>query len=384
MDTSITLPASCEPKSSVRHSDRSESQTVLRACEVLKTFHAGELELSSAEVIRRTHLPKTTVLRLLRTLVHGGVLERSSGGIYRSAPLPFAQRSLRIGFASQDDSEFARTILQHLQVAAAREHVHLITVDNRYSAREAIRNAEYLIRQEVDLVLEFQTYERIAPILASKFMQAKTPVIAIDIPHPGATYFGANNHRAGVMGGRALGRWAREHWNDRVDRLLILELPIAGPLVELRMQGFLSGLHLEHPTIANVPMIRLNGRGEFEEVYDLVRQFLRRSPVRRTLVGTVNDTCALAALRAFEDAGAAEYCAVVGQNGVLEARTELRRAGTRMIGTVAHFPERYGNEVLALAKLILQKKLVPSEVFTRHQFISARNVDLIYPLDKPA
>ena len=262
MDTSITLPASCESKASVRHSDRSESQTVLRACEVLKTFHAGELELSSAEVIRRTHLPKTTVLRLLRTLVHGGVLERSSGGIYRSAPLPFAQRSLRIGFASQDDSEFARTILQHLQVAAAREHVHLITVDNRYSAREAIRNAEYLIRQEVDLVLEFQTYERIAPILASKFMQAKTPVIAIDIPHPGATYFGANNHRAGVMGGRALGRWAREHWNDKVDRLLMLELPIAGPLVELRMQGFLAALHIEHPTIANVPMIRLNGRGE--------------------------------------------------------------------------------------------------------------------------
>ena len=55
-----------------------------------------------------------------------------------------------------------------------------------------------------------------------------------------------------------------------------------------------------------------------------------------------------------------------------------------MIGTVAHFPERYGNEVLALAKLILQKKMVPSEVFTKHQFISARNVDLIYPLDKPA
>jgi hypothetical protein len=36
---------------------------------------------------------------------------------------------------------------------------------------------------------------------------------------------------------------------------------------------------------------------------------------------------------------------------------------------------------MALALQILQKKTPPSTVFVKHQLITARNVDLIYPLD---
>jgi ribose transport system substrate-binding protein len=365
-----------------RRGDRNESQTVLRACDVLKAFHSLGEELGLADVIERTQLPKTTVFRLLRTLIHGGLLERASSGVYRNRFGPVTARPFRIGFAAQGDSEFSRSVMQNVETAAAREHVHLITVNNRYSAREALRNADLLIKERVDLVLEFQTYERVAPVIASKFLEANTPVIAIEIPHPGATYFGANNYKAGLIGGKALGRWAREHWDGKVDQLLLFELPIAGSLLELRITGFADGLRAELPSIANVPVVHLNGRGDFEQVLEVVRQYLRRSPPRRTLIGTVNDICALAALRAFDEAGASEKCAVVGQNAVRESRNELRRPGTRLVGTVAYFPERYGDEIIPLALGILQKKSVPSTVFVKHQLLTPRNVDLIYPLDE--
>jgi ribose transport system substrate-binding protein len=365
-----------------RRGDRNESQTVLRACDVLKAFHSLGEELGLADVIERTELPKTTVFRLLRTLIHGGLLERASSGVYRNRFGPVTARPFRIGFAAQGDSEFSRSVMQNVETAAAREHIHLIMVNNRYSAREALRNADLLIKERVDLVLEFQTYERVAPVIASKFLEANTPVIAIEIPHPGATYFGANNYKAGLIGGKALGRWAREHWDSKVDQLLLLELPIAGSLLELRITGFADGLRAELPSIANVPVVHLNGRGDFEQVLEVVRQYLRRSPPRRTLIGTVNDICALAALRAFEEIGASEKCAVVGQNAVRESRNELRRPGTRLVGTVAYFPERYGDEIIPLALGILQKKSVPSTVFVKHQLLTPRNVDLIYPLDE--
>lgn len=376
-----------EPKpitssTSNRRGDRNESQTVLRACEVLKAFRSLGEELGLADVIERTELPKTTVFRLLRTLIHGGLIERASSGVYRNRFGPVTARPFRIGFAAQGDSEFSRSVMQNVETAAAREHIHLITVNNRYSAREALRNADILIKERVDLVLEFQTYERVAPVIASKFLEANTPVIAIEIPHPGATYFGANNYKAGLIGGKALGRWAREHWDGKVDQLLLLELPIAGSLLELRITGFADGLRTELPGIANVPVVHLNGRGDFEQVLEVVRQYLRRSPPRRTLVGTVNDICALATLRAFEEAGASERCAVVGQNAIRESRNELRRPGTRLVGTVAYFPERYGDEIIPLALGILQKKSVPSTVFVKHQLLTPRNVDLIYPLDE--
>jgi ribose transport system substrate-binding protein len=91
-----------------RKGDRNESQTVLRACEVLKAFRNHGEELVLADVVQRTQLPKTTVFRLLRTLIHGGLLERSGAGIYRNRFGPITARPFRIGFAAQGDSEFSR------------------------------------------------------------------------------------------------------------------------------------------------------------------------------------------------------------------------------------------------------------------------------------
>jgi len=381
-DSSVSLAKNRYRTVEERKGDRNESQTVLRACEVLKAFRNPGEELVLADVVHRTQLPKTTAFRLLRTLIHGGLLERSGAGVYRNQFGPVTARPFRIGFAAQGDSEFSREVVKSMEKAAAREHVHLITVNNRYSAREAVRNADLLIKERVDLVLEFQTYERVAPVLASKFLESNTPVIAIEVPHPGASYFGANNYKAGLIGGKALGRWARENWDGKVDQLLLLELPIAGSLLELRLTGLVDGLRAELPQMAGVPKAHLNGRGSFEQVLEVLRQYVRRSPPRRTLIGTVNDICALAALRAFEEAGLSHLCAVMGQNAIRDARMELRKPGTRLIGTVAYFPERYGDELIPLAVSILQKKPVPAAVFVKHQLITPRNVELIYPLDK--
>jgi ribose transport system substrate-binding protein len=367
-----------------RRGDRSESLTVLRACEVLKAFQSLGEELSLQEVMERTKLPKTTTFRLLRTLIHGGLLERAQAGVYRNRFGPVTGKRFRIGFASQGGTEFSQEVMRSIETVAARENIDLITVDNRYSAREALRNADLLIRERVDLVLEFQTYERVAPVIAAKFLEANTPVIAIEVPHPGATYFGANNYKAGLIAGKALGRWAKEHWDSKVDRLLLIELPIAGSLIELRTTGFVDGLRAEMPEIVNVPVVHLNGRGDFEQVLETVRQFQRRAKAKRTLIGTVNDICALAALKVWEEVGELDKCAVASQNAIREARNELRRPGTRLIGSVAYFPERYGNHVIPLAVSILQKKPVAPAVFVRHQFITPRNVDLLYPLDEGA
>jgi ribose transport system substrate-binding protein len=373
------------PKGTVgerRRGDRNESQTVLRACEVLKAFRFRGEELCLADVTGRTGLPKTTAFRLLRTLIHGGVIERASSGVYRNCFGPVAAKPYRIGFASQGSAKFAQEVLHSIELVATRENIQLITLDNRYSAKEALRNADLLVKERVDLVLEFQTYERVAPVVASKFLEANTPVIAIEVPHPGATYFGANNYKAGLIAGRALGRWTREHWSGKVEQIVLLELPIAGSLLELRMTGFMDGLRAELPEAANTPTLHLNGRGDFEQVLETMRQFLRRSRARRTLIGTVNDVCALAALRAYEELGASDRIAVASQNCIPEIRHELRRPGTPLIGSVAYFPERYGNEIIPLALNILRKKPMPSAIFVKHQLVTPRNVDLIYPLDE--
>ena len=242
-------------------------------------------------------------------------------------------------------------------------------------------NADQLIKERVDLVLEFQTYERVAPVIASKFLEARIPVIAIEIPHPGATYFGANNYQAGLIGGRALGRWAKEHWNGEVQEIVMLELPIAGALLQLRTSGMIAGLREELKNADSIPVARIDAKGGFERNLDGMRKFLRRTSAKRRLVGAVNDVAALAAVAAFTEAGAGKLCAVMGQNGIRETRRELRQPGTRLVGTVAYFPERYGEDLLPLALTILQGKSVPPAVFVKHQLLTSKNVDLLYAHD---
>lgn len=71
----------------------------------------------------------------------------------------------------------------------------------------------------------------------------------------------------------------------------------------------------------------------------------------------------------------------MGQNASIEARAELRRRGTRLIGSVAFFPERYGYGIMSLALNMLKSKPVPPAVFVKHQLITPENVDEIYPND---
>jgi ribose transport system substrate-binding protein len=320
--------------------------------------------------------------RLLYTLHHCGFLHKVGENQYRRVSEVRRRRLYRIGYAEQgQDSSFDREVRRGLAQAAERDQVDLIVVDNRYQPKIALRSADYLIREQVDLAIEFQTDEMIAPAIASKYLEAKIPFIAIDIPHPGATYFGANNYQAGLIAGHYLGRWAKKHWNGEVDEILLIELHRAGSLPKARLRGVVSGIGEVMRSPESCRTVSIDGDGQFQTALERVRKHLRESPARRILVGAANDLSALGALRAFEEAGRAGDCAIVGQNAEPEARAELRSANTRLIASVGYFPEKYGDGLLRLALDILAKKAVAPAVFTNHQIITPDNVDHYYPND---
>ena len=268
-----------------------------------------------------------------------------------------------------------------MQRAAAAEGIELIVLDNQYNPKIAQRNADLLVREKVDLVIEFQTDETVAPIVAAKYRAANIPLIAIEIPHPGATYYGANNYEAGLIGGRHLGRWVKRRWESAVDEIILLELSRAGNLPRMRLTGMLVGVKEILSTANQALVTHLDGDGCFAESFEAVRKHLRTSPARRMVVGAINDTSALGALRAFQEAGRSECCAVMGQNASPEGRAELREPNTRFVGSVAYFPEKYGDELIRVGLEILGRRPVPPAVFVKHQLITRGNVDHFYPND---
>jgi len=358
-------------------------RSVVHAVDVLGAFKSAGEALRLRDVVARTRMAKGMCFRLLHTLHQCGLLEKVDESRYRLISEIRRRQRHRIGYAAQgQDSSFPREVLASLQRAAESEDVELIVVNNRYQPRVAVRNAEHLIRERVSLAIEFQTDEAVAPAIASKYLEANIPFIAIDIPHPGATYFGANNYRAGLLAGRFLGQWARTHLGGRVDEILLLELTRAGALVHARMNGVLAGIREVLGEAAEAArVVSLDGDGQFKTSLEEVRRHLRGSKARHVLVGAANDPSALGAARAFQEGGRASTCAVVGQNAEPDARAELREPRTPLIASVGYFPERYGEGLLKLAFDLLSHRQTPPAVFTRHQLITTENVDHFYPND---
>ena len=144
----------------------------------------------------------------------------------------------------------------------------------------------------------------------------------------------------------------------------------------------LVGMKEVYPQLENCRVTYLDGDGNLGPSFEAMRKHLRTSKSRRLLVGAINDPSALGALRAFQEAGRAESCAVMGQNASPEGRAELRELGTRLIGSVAYFPEKYGTEIVAVALDILHRRPVPPAVFVKHQLVTPETVDHIYPNDR--
>jgi ribose transport system substrate-binding protein len=357
-------------------------KSVVHSSRILSAFRSSGEALSLKEIVQRSGLPKTMSFRLLYTLEKCGMIEKVGANLYQSTLRPAKQRLWRLGYAAQGtDYQFSKEVSSSLERAAKEQGIELIALDNRYSAKTAQRNADLLVREKVDLAIEFQTDETIAPIVAAKYRDAGIPMIAIDIPHPGATYYGANNYEAGLIGGKYLGRWVKEHWHSELAEIVLLELPRAGNLPQMRLTGMLVGLNLALPAAKNCRVTHLNGDGELGRSFEVVRKHIRQSNSRRVVVGAINDVSAIGALRAFEEAGRADTCAAMGQNASPEGRAELRQPNTKLVGSVAFFPERYGPDLLRLSLEILSKKPVPPAVFVDHKLVTPTTVEHFYPND---
>jgi len=358
-------------------------KSVVHSSQLLSAFRSSGEALPLREVAARSGLPKSMAFRLLYTLERCGMIEKVGENLYRSYVRPLRQRLHRLGYAAQGtDYQFSKEISTGLQRAAAAQGIELICVDNRYNPKVAQRNADILVRENVFLLIEFQTNEHVASIVAAKYREANIPLIAIEVPHPGATYFGANNYEAGLIGGRHLGRWAKQHWHSDIDEIVLLALERAGSLPKMRLTGMLVGMKEVFPQLENCRVTYLDGDGKLGESFEAMRRHLRVTKSRRLLVGAINDPSALGALRAFQEAGRAESCAIMGQNASPEGRDELRQLDTRLIGSVAYFPEKYGPEIVAVALDILHRRPVPPAVFVKHQLVTPDTVNHIYPNDQ--
>ncbi|MDR5729069.1 MAG: substrate-binding domain-containing protein [Terriglobia bacterium] len=339
-----------------------------KALDVLEMVQREAKPMSLENIHQRSQISKTTVYRILKTLVHRGYLAQSQDGLYRPISNP---RKIVFGYGCQStEMPFSEAVTKSLKAAAADTGVDLLVLDNHYDPAIAVRNADEFVRNHVDLVIEFQVDQHAAAIIGDKIAGAGIPLIAVDIPHPHAVYFGVDNFRVGFEAGQLLGRHAKQNWSGKVNWVLGLDLGEAGPLALSRITGAFEGVRSLIQKIPIESFVRMDGRGMREASYRLVLDFLRRHPRDRAiLIVAVTDTSALGAVQAARELKRERHIAIVGQDYIEEAAKEIASRRSSLIGSVSHEAQTYGGRLIRLGLAVLGGQNVPPYNYVEHKIV---------------
>lgn len=291
---------------------------------------------------------------------------------------------IRIGFANlSENTSFSRDVRRGLERAAqSNQQIELILADNQLDPQIALKVADQLITQNIDLAIEYQIDEMTGNLIAHKYQQAQIPVIAVDIPMVGAIYFGVNNYEAGQMAGIELGKAIQSKWNGQLDHIIVLEQQRAGSLPAMRIQGQIDGLRNVVADQVADKIVTVDSDNTSEGSYHAMKAVFEQLDAQ-SRVGIIcfNDDAAMGTLYAAREANFEDHILLVGQGADRRLRSEMRRPNSPIVGATAYRPEEYGEYLIKIALEILMGKQVTPAIYMRHDFITPGNVDTFYPND---
>jgi ribose transport system substrate-binding protein len=355
-----------------------------KALDILEFLQTKQQSVSFESVYEQTKFSKTTVYRILKTFERRRYVTHQDG-LYRLMSHP---SKLLFGFGGQSEElPFSQAVTASLKEAAAASGVDLLVLDNRHDAQTALRNAEAFVQKRVDLVIEFQIDQQVAPILADKIARAGIPLIAVEreIPHPHATFFGVDNYRVGFSAGEFLGHHAKQTWKGNVKWVLGLDIEEAGALVQSRITGAFEGVREILPDIPVERFVRIDTRGLYAKSYSLMSEFLRRHPKDWSiLVAAADDTSALGALRAVRQLRREKHVAIVGQDSIPDALDEMRVPGTPLIASVSREVHTYGGRLMTLGLALVRGQHIGSCHYVNHKLIAAKELAAPNPPRSPS
>ncbi len=297
---------------------------------------------------------------------------------------------LKIGFANLGESvPFAVQVREGIESVAEECNVELVQADNALDPQIAVDNARLFMTQEVDGILQFNVNGNIADSICE--IVGDTPMIAIDIAHPGCSIFmGANNRVAGEVGGKAAGEVAKELWNCEIDAIVTHEQAGVGQVNTDRMNGLIAGLQsvcpdvdygdFENWSLDGTELItRLGDSDRVDKAFPQGRDYLTANQDKQHIVSLcINDDSCLGMLAAVQEAGREDQVIFASQGADPSVWSEIR-TNPMYAGSTAYFPEYYGRYLIPAIIQMMNGETVEGPILVEHLAITKDNIDQYYP-----
>ena len=276
---------------------------------------------------------------------------------------------------------FAIPIAKGIAKLAKDFGLKLIYCDAEFKPEKAISCAEILASQKPDFVIAGNWQGGAAAAIMAIFDKAKIPAVSNDVSHPNAIFFGANNYSSGVVGGKAAGEYAKANWDCKDVWVFMGENLEEGEAADLRLVGFADGVQEVCGALPadRIQRMRLSA-GTADQAITVTTDWLTAHPeAKHILSGTIDDERANGMAKAF--VATKRDGMVVGQgcDSVGIAVVKMAPASeNRYLGSVAYYPEKYGDYLVSIALDVMAGKAVPQEIHMEHSFLDHDTIGTVY------
>lgn len=219
--------------------------------------------------------------------------------------------------------------------------------------------------------------------------QNKVPEIEIDVPYgQQAWFYGVNNPLTGQLGGQKLGHWVKQNWSGKNVWVVQNTEYESGEDVYLRNSEFLRVF--QETAGSSIKIMNLKKDGKVDELngdtnpelgMKLFSEWLTAHPeAKNVVVWSMTDEACSGMYAAAKNQNRLADVVFGSINGTPNA-FNIIVADPRYIGSIAIFPEKYGEGTLKAAMLILTRrgKEVPKQVVTKYEWVTKDNLKQYYP-----
>lgn len=280
-----------------------------------------------------------------------------------------------------------------LVAAAETAGVRIKRYNNNNDPQTSVNNARLMLQDKPDLILEYIGIEGIGGSIARMVEQAKVPLVAINVPIPGAYWFNLVNREIGANTAEAVVPLAKaKGWTASDTTVLIVQGSQAGTEVNDCVRYFyvtaasaMPGMDQVQPT-AITPLttkigksgIQVDGKGTLTDSYAAVKSVLQILPAdRHILLYAINDDSTLGAWRAITESNRVGNTLVAGLGGSVAALKELR-TNSNWVAEGSIFTSHWGQYLIAMGVAIMRGVKPPPLTKTPQVILTKDTVDKYY------
>lgn len=289
-------------------------------------------------------------------------------------------KTYTIGFANiSEDNVTSTTLGDYIVECAAAYGMNVIRTDNNYDGMQAVTNCQSMLQRGIEGLIEFNVDESVGGVIMELCDEAGIPVMAIDIPHEGATFFGADNAKAGTLAGEAVAKAAQEKWGQCFDCLLLVDQMASGDLPRLRILKAEDGLRTVNPDFDAAKIYMVEGGQTVDEAQSAVSSFLTAHPTEKIGIVVLQGTAGVGTLAAVRTADREDDVVMIVNNEDYFFTDAANYEESSYAGAVTFQLMDYGQWIIPAMREILDTGVQPEAVYVEHNVVTRDNIDELFP-----